>query len=144
MIFAQNRLYLVNRATDFLYGFSPLDALKLCLYEEQQERLLEEVLRQEESPPPDEATEVVKKGDMRVKRLNSVSIRPEPIQVKGSEAWLDKDMTKIKDLKVLEKTFDWTFSTPYKGTLGSFSQSAKTINEKEVQIELLKSLPEQG
>jgi len=41
--------------------------------------------------------------------------------VKGSNIWKEKDMSKIEDLKTIEKTFDWTFSTPYKGTITSFS-----------------------
>ena len=46
---------------------------------------------------------------------------PVPIQVKGSDLWLGKDTSKIQDLKNLEKTFDWSFSTPYKGTIAQFS-----------------------
>jgi len=41
--------------------------------------------------------------------------------VKGSDIWKVKDMSKVKDLKTIEKTFDWTFSSPYKGTIQKFS-----------------------
>jgi len=47
--------------------------------------------------------------------LNSVNLKPPQIEVKGSNIWKEKDMSKIEDLKTIEKTFDWTFSTPYKG-----------------------------
>ncbi len=40
-------------------------------------------------------------------------------------------MSKIEDLKTLEKTFDWTFSTPYKGTVTSLSSVYDQINAKE-------------
>jgi hypothetical protein len=53
--------------------------------------------------------------------LNSINILPPLIEVKGSEKWKIKDTSSIEDLKTLEKTFDWSFSTPYKGTLGSFA-----------------------
>jgi hypothetical protein len=51
--------------------------------------------------------------------------------VKGSNLWKEKDMSKIEDLKTLEKTFDWTFSTPYKGTVTSLSSVYDQINAKE-------------
>jgi hypothetical protein len=44
-------------------------------------------------------------------------------------------MSKIEDLKTIEKTFDWTFSTPYKGTITSFSSVYDNINNKETQID---------
>jgi len=49
---------------------------------------------------------------------------PPAIEVDGSHIWKEKDMSKVKDLKTLEKTSDWSFSTPYKGTLYQrFSQT---------------------
>lgn len=59
---------------------------------------------------------------------------PPDIEVKGSENWKTKDMSKIEDLKTLEKTFDWSFCTPYKGSMGSFAEIAHHLNEKQVQI----------
>lgn len=41
-------------------------------------------------------------------------------------------MSKVEDLKTLEKSFDWSFSTPYKGKIESFSAVAKEININEV------------
>ena len=69
--------------------------------------------------------------------LNSINVKPASIEVKGSHLWKDKDMTKIDDLKTLEKTFDWSFSTPYKGTIQKWSRIASTVNESEVQIDLI-------
>jgi hypothetical protein len=60
--------------------------------------------------------------------LNSVNLKPQPIEVKGSNLWKEKDMSKIKDLKTIEKTFDWTFSTPYKGSISSLSSVYDQIN----------------
>jgi len=42
---------------------------------------------------------------------------PSRVQVKESSFWKNKDMSKIKDFKQMEVTSDWTFQTPYKGTL---------------------------
>jgi len=55
----------------------------------------------------------------------------------GSELWKVKDMSKIEDLKTLERLSDWSFSTPYKGTLGSFKDCAENINTNEVQLDHL-------
>jgi hypothetical protein len=60
--------------------------------------------------------------------LNSVNLKPQQIEVKGSNLWKEKDMSKIKDLKTIEKTFDWTFSTPYKGSVSSLSSVYDQIN----------------
>jgi len=57
------------------------------------------------------------------------------VEVKGSNLWKEKDMSKIEDLKTLEKTFDWTFSTPYKGTISSISSVYDKINAHETQID---------
>jgi hypothetical protein len=60
---------------------------------------------------------------------------PTPKEVKGSNIWKEKDMSKIEDLKTLEKTFDWSFSTPYKGTIGKFSEAVEFINTHEIQLD---------
>lgn len=60
---------------------------------------------------------------------------PLPIEVKGSNIWKEKDVSKIEDLKSIEKTFDWSFCTPYKGTIARFSSVLKHIKENEVDID---------
>ena len=52
-----------------------------------------------------------------MKELNSIDIKPIPMKALGSEKWKTKDTTEIEDFKVLEKTVDWAFSSPYKGTI---------------------------
>jgi len=66
---------------------------------------------------------------------------PPAIEVDGSQIWKEKDMSKVKDLKTLEKTFDWSFSTPYMGTLFShFKEAFKRINGQEVQLDKIIAL----
>ena len=56
--------------------------------------------------------------------LNHINIIPTLIEVDGSQLWKEKDMSKVKDLTKLERLFDWSYSTPYKGTLiPQFSKS---------------------
>jgi hypothetical protein len=73
--------------------------------------------------------------------LNSVNLKPPQIEVKGSNIWKEKDMSKIEDLKTIEKTFDWTFSTPYKGTISSLSSVYDEINTREAQIDQILAKP---
>jgi hypothetical protein len=63
------------------------------------------------------------------KAVNLIDFIPVPIKVKESEHW-DKrkeELLKIKDFHKLEIISDWTFSSPYKGTLGFLSQHADRI-----------------
>lgn len=61
---------------------------------------------------------------------------PPAIEVDGSHIWKEKDLSKVKDLKTLEKTFDWSFSSPYKGTLiPCFKEAYSQINEKVMQLD---------
>jgi len=34
-------------------------------------------------------------------------------------------VSKIEDLKTIEKTFDWSFSTPFKGIITALSEAIK-------------------
>jgi len=34
-------------------------------------------------------------------------------------------VSKIEDLKTIEKTFDWSFSTPYRGTITSLTEALR-------------------
>ena len=44
-----------------------------------------------------------------------------------SEDWVQKDLTQIKDLTSIAKTTDWSFSSPYKGTILQLSTSLENI-----------------
>ena len=46
---------------------------------------------------------------------------PEVIGVVGSNEWKKKDMSEIKDYKEIEKKMDWSYSTPYKGSIHRIS-----------------------
>jgi hypothetical protein len=40
-----------------------------------------------------------------------------------SSEWQHRDLTQIKDLTAIAKTTDWSFSTPYKGSVLQLSES---------------------
>lgn len=49
------------------------------------------------------------------------------VQVDMAKHWKDKDTSKIKDFKTVTQTSDWTFTSPYKGTVKYLSQAAQNV-----------------
>jgi hypothetical protein len=78
--------------------------------------LLESVLKEQGSEASAPASY---DSQVELKLLNSVNLQPKPIEVKESSLWKQKDLSNIKDLKTIEHKVDWSFSTPYKGTITS-------------------------
>ena len=62
--------------------------------------------------------------------LNLIDLIPENVQVKMASHWKQKDTSKIKDFTTVESTSDWTFSTPYKGTVRYLSLGAGGVREQ--------------
>lgn len=63
--------------------------------------------------------------------LNSINIQPEAIEAKESHLWKKKDLSHVKDLKTLEAITDWSFCTPYKGSILPVIEMAE-IAKKEI------------
>jgi len=68
-----------------------------------------------------EAPSVDGTSDKNDKLLNSINFIPKHIEVKESKLWKNKDMSKIEDLTTIEPTFDWSFCSPYKGSVKALS-----------------------
>jgi hypothetical protein len=49
--------------------------------------------------------------------LNLVDVIPKQLKIKEAEHWKNKDFSKVKDFNNVEIISDWTFSTPYKGSI---------------------------
>jgi hypothetical protein len=64
------------------------------------------------------------------KILNLIDVPVNQIQVQQAGFWKKKDTSKIKDYKEYEANSDWTFSTPYKGTIRYLNGAAKRIFEE--------------
>ena len=56
------------------------------------------------------------------------------MSVKESNIWKQKDLSQVKDLKTLEAKIDWTFLSPYKGTIQPFSEVVGDLG-LEINIE---------
>ena len=54
--------------------------------------------------------------------LNSIDVIPSKIKVREAEIWQNKDTSKIADFSQVEEIADWTFSSPYKGTIHFLSE----------------------
>lgn len=63
------------------------------------------------------------------KPLNLIDLVPERVVVKQADMWKKKDTSKIKDFQHVEQTSDWTYSTPYKGTVRYLSTAGKYVKD---------------
>jgi hypothetical protein len=59
--------------------------------------------------------------------LNSIDLIPNAPQAHQSQSWQQKDLSKVKDLSVIAKTTDWSFSSPYKGSVSPLSKSIEKL-----------------
>ena len=105
-----NHLYISNAAKDVLLEFSPSHALSLAAFAKQ------DLMLRGASAAGDED-----------KELNMVEMKPRLIEVKEASLWKKKDMSKVRDFKHLEVISDWTYSTPYKGSLFRLSKHARRL-----------------
>ena len=55
---------------------------------------------------------------------------PKLIEVKSADLWKHKDFNKVKDFKKIEIISDWTFSTPYKGSVRYISNNRERIKSQ--------------
>lgn len=122
--YGYNSLYLINPKHDFVYKMDAVEAVKLCSLEERKgqdlfslsgEKKLEEVRSfvEEENKRYSDKKEI----------YNPINVIPETLLAKQSETWKKKDFSKIKDFQHIEVTCDWTYSTPYKGSLAYLSKT---------------------
>ena len=52
---------------------------------------------------------------------------PRNVKVREASVWQNKDTSKITDFSEVEVISDWTFSTPYKASLGFLTNKAQKI-----------------
>jgi type 2A phosphatase activator TIP41 len=140
IVFGYNRLFLVNKKRNFLYEFSPIDSLSLASFALQEQRLHPDEREEAKSTPEseDKIEEEVSTPEIdEVIELNRIALKPERVEVKMAAKWKDRDTSKIEDFKKLTVISDWTFSTPYKGTVLYLDKNVKRIKEDlELWIEM--------
>ena len=125
-----------------MLSFNAVDSLSYSGYEKRKQFLTEEAAKDlsknEEEKQSDVEQLTANLAKMLLensgltedeKKLNLIDLVPENVQVKMASHWKSKDTSKIKDFTQVESTSDWTFSTPYKGTVRYLSQGAASVRE---------------
>lgn len=59
--------------------------------------------------------------------MNQIEVLPKALLVAQHEFWKKKDTSKIEDFVEVKAVADWTFSTPYKGSLSFISKEVEKI-----------------
>ena len=111
MLYGQNYLYIAFPAKDFLLTFSPYDLLELCKPDKQKLNLYHEDV------PVAACTS----------DLNLINIIPNVIEAHLATEWKNKDFSKVKDLQAIERTIDWSFCSPHKGTISNLSDKPEFV-----------------
>ncbi len=124
-----------------------MEALLFCKKEMREKHLLGTVLAQSDCDN-DAAPVSEELGSQSISKvlqltLNSIDMIPKEIEVKETKLWKKKDLSKIEELTTLERIFDWSFSTPYKGCIHSLKGNFKEIN-KEVDMSQILNESELG
>lgn len=130
IVFGYNRLYLVNKKRNFLYEFSPIDSLSLASYALREQRLHPDEREESKLPPESEENKEEEASAPEIDEvtmLNRIALIPEKVEVKMAAKWKDRDTSKIEDFKKLKVISDWTFSTPYKGTVLYLDKNVERI-----------------
>jgi hypothetical protein len=98
MLFGNNIFYLVNSANNFVYEINPLEMLDMASYAWRQENIIK-------------AENILEVGDS-----NFIYYTPSEVKVQYHKRWKEIKIER-EDVKKLEPTEDWTFSSPYMGSI---------------------------
>ena len=133
VFYGNNHFYVSNKDFNILLDFNAIDSLSYSGFEKRKQFLRNKT----EEGKDDELVQSMEqlmlthsglsKNEMD---LNLIDVNPKDIVVQQADHWKKKDTSKIKDYREFEKTSDWTYSTPYKGTLRYLSDAAKHIKEE--------------
>lgn len=110
MVYGFNRFALVNTKRDFLFEVNPFDMLNLSSFKEREECYIQKNNQNQSSE---------KTGDDKFKRIYYI---PKELKVQYAEKWknvkVDRD-----DIIKSEPTTDWSYSSPYMGTIRNITSS---------------------
>jgi hypothetical protein len=132
IVFGYNRLFFVNKKRNFLYEFSPIDSLSLSSFALQDIRLHPDSKEESKDAPMEEIKEEEPSSHSdidEITKLNRIDMKPERVEVKMAEKWKTKDTSGIEDFKEIEVISDWTYSTPYKGTILYLDKNIERIKD---------------
>lgn len=131
IVFGYNRFFFVNKKRNFLYEFSPIDSLSLSAFSLQNQRIHPDEL---EEGKEEENKEIL---DDEHTLLNRIDLKPGKVEVSMAGKWKGRDTSKIEDFTEIEVISDWTYSSPYKGTILYLDKSIERIkNDFDLEITL--------
>ncbi len=129
MVYGYNRLVLVNEKKDFLFEVSPIDMLELSSFKERERYFTEK------------GKEIDKENSEANDKYKRIYYIPNELKVQYAEKWktikVDRD-----DIIKNEPTADWSFSSPYLGTISNitshriFNKSGVIIPNNSIKIQI--------
>lgn len=69
-----------------------------------------------------------------------INVLPEELKIKQAEHWVNKKVAEDADIKTLEKISDWSYTTPYKGTVVNLQPKTNTDEKSKDLTEDLEKL----
>ena len=146
-----NHFYVANQEHNILLDFNAIDSLSFSGYDKRKQFLNPATgvnhFEEEKKEGPEDAKEaqdsaeeiaasleklVLEQSGLleHEKTLNLIDVVPSKVEVAQAGFWKGKDTSKIKDYKEVTFTSDWSFSTPYKGTIRYLSSASKAIKDE--------------
>ena len=124
MFYGFNRLLILNKTLDVLIDFNAIDMLNFASYAERNENLNKSVINLS-CKDTKELVSCFEKMDLnkeQLTNLKTIYYLPSEQKVQFAEKWKSLKLER-DDIEKREPTFDWTFSTPYMGTVGYLSEN---------------------
>ena len=119
VFYGNNHIYFINGPKNLLFEICPLDAVSYSSFAKRDEYL---------RPASTVKSQALVGDDEKV--LNLIDLVPKVLVVAQTDIWKKKDTSKIKDFTTVEVISDWTFSTPYKGSVRFLTNHVKKIKEQ--------------
>lgn len=116
IVYGQSHALLVNESKNFVYAISPADSLSFVNFEKRAAKF---------------STTFDKSEDLEI-----INVLPGELKIKQAEHWKNKKIAEDADIKELAKISDWTYSSPYKGTVGELKPKSKNLESIEIQAEM--------
>lgn len=134
VFYGNNHFYVSNKEHNILIDFNAIDSLSYSGFEKRKQFFRNKTEEVKEEDDLVKSMEQLMLEHSRLSKdemlLNLIDVIPKDIVVQQADHWKKKDTSKIKDYKEFEKTSDWTYSTPYKGTIRYLSDASKFIKEE--------------
>ena len=111
IVYGKNTFKLIYHPNNFIFSINVQDSLSYCNFEKLKNTYMMDYDEENKGNP-----------------LESVNVLPAEIKVKHAEFWKNKKVDNNTEIKVLEKISDWTYSSPYKGTV-IIQQEKKDVSE---------------